>query len=120
MITRDRFFSFFFSLSFRESARLFSFLFIFQSQSLCFLLLISVLDPFKKVFYIFNLFLKLQFIYFSNLLLIFFIFDFFLGSFYKILLVFNFIIQSKFMMFYFFPIYPSFLLFPFPFVNLFF
>jgi hypothetical protein len=38
------------------------FLFVFQFQSLCFLLLIFVHDPFKKVFYVFNSVLKLQFI----------------------------------------------------------
>jgi hypothetical protein len=56
------------------------------------------------------LFFPIQFIFFWFLI-------FFLGSFVKVLLVFNFIIQSKFMFFYFFSIYPSFFWFIFPFVK---
>jgi hypothetical protein len=99
---------FFFFLSTRESACLSSFLFVFQFQSLCFLLLIFFLSHFRKVFYIFNLVLKLQFVifFFSICFLLFWFLIFSLDSFIKILLIFDFILQSKFMLFYFFQYIP--------------
>jgi len=57
-------FSSFFSFFTRESACSSSFLFVFQFQFLCFLLLIFIFGPLRKVFYVFNLVLKLQFVIF--------------------------------------------------------
>jgi len=59
-------------------------------------------------------------IVFFILLLILLISHFYPCFFVKVLLVFNFILQSKFMLFYFFLIYPPFLLLSFPFVKVFF
>jgi hypothetical protein len=81
-VTDDRFFlpSF---LSLPEKMHAYSLFFFCNLGPYVFLLLISVLAPFKKAFYIFNLVLKLQFIYFSNLLLIFLFLIFFLVLFIK-------------------------------------
>jgi hypothetical protein len=79
-VTDDHFlFSFFFSFFTRESACSSSFLFVFQFQFLWFLLLIFIFGPLRKVFYVFNLVLKLQFViyFFFYSLLILLIFDFF-------------------------------------------
>jgi len=86
------------SSSFWCGVRLLSF--VFQIQFLGFLLLIFVIHPFRKKNYFFNLVLKLQFIIYYFFQFITYSFDFlffFLNSFVKNLLVFNFIIKSKFM-----------------------
>jgi len=90
-------------LSTRESACLF-FLLFFLFNSLCFLFLIFVLGLFRKkfMFSIYSLNHNLSYIIFTNSLFILLISIFFLGSFVKVLLVFNFILQSKFMLFYLF------------------
>jgi hypothetical protein len=54
------FFSFFFSLSSRESTCLSSFLFLFQFQFLYFWSLIFISSPFRKVLYVFNSVLELE------------------------------------------------------------
>jgi len=46
----------------RESLYISFFLLTFQFQSLCFLLLNFIIDPFIKFYYVFNLVLKLYFV----------------------------------------------------------
>ena len=106
-----------------EKVHVCSFLFIFQFQSLCFLSFIFVLEPFRKVFNVFDLVLKLQSIVFFFLIRsLFFWFWFF---FYLALLLkfcwfqFHSLIKIYVVLF-FFPIYPSFLWFSFSFVKVFF